>query len=311
MIMVRFHSSTRITLSFLQPIRAILLMQHIVIFVDNATSKKHTFHELRRTSIEVGRGLIKQWNWQKGDIMAVFAPNCADIATIMSATLWAGGIVCPINNLYTVGELASLLKSSGAKAITTHVSCLEVAREAALIVGLAHNRIILIGEPDPKEIGRHFSSLRDSTNTGESVNVNPKEDLAFLVYSSGTTGLPKGVMLSHENIVANILQSCTPEAAMINWKNDSMISFLPMFHIYGKLVSQILLKISQYIEQDTDILSRNPCFNFRPPPSRSHNAHHATIRPTEFLCQHPDQQDNNRIRRPTCCTSPCKESFAG
>lgn len=167
--------------------------------------------------------------------MALFAPNCADIAAIVSATHWAGGIVCPINNLYTVGELASLLKSSGAKALITHLSCLEVAREAAFIVGLPLNRTILIGERDPKKRIKHFSSLRDSTNVGEKVKINPSEDLAFLVYSSGTTGLPKGVMLSHENIVVNILQSCTPEAKRINWSNDSMISFLPMFHIYGKL----------------------------------------------------------------------------
>jgi 4-coumarate--CoA ligase len=185
--------------------------------------------------VEIGRGLLKQWNWQKGDITALFAPNCADIAAIVSATHWAGGIVCPINSLYTVVELASLLKSSGAKALITHLSCFEVAREAALIVGLPLNRIKLIGEPDPKESVKHFLSLRELAKVGERVKVNPNEDLAFLVYSSGTTGLPKGGMLSHENIVVNILQNCTPNANRINWSNDSMISFLPMFHIYSKL----------------------------------------------------------------------------
>jgi 4-coumarate--CoA ligase len=166
--------------------------------------------------------------------MALFSPNSADIGAIVSGTHWAGGIICPVNNLYTVGELASLLKSSGAKALTTHLTCLDIAREAALIVGLPLNRVILIGDPDPKGKTKHFSSLRDSTNIGGKVSINPKEDLSFLVYSSGTTGLPKGVMLSHENIVANILQQNTLETDTTTWQNDSMISFLPIFHIYGK-----------------------------------------------------------------------------
>ena len=57
--------------------------------------------------------------------------------------------------------------------------------------------------------------------------------MAFLVYSSGTTGLPKGVMLTHRNFVANMLQAEVVDQGSQNWKEDSMISFLPMFHIYG------------------------------------------------------------------------------
>ncbi len=177
---------------------------------------------------------------KKGDVMALFTPNSADIATITFGTLWAGGIVCPLNNFYTVEELASLLKSSGAKALATHISCLDVALAAALAVGLRQDRIILIGDTDPQGRVMHFSSLIAKYqrtlegSVSEKVQINPRKDLAFLVYISGTTGLPKGVTLSHENIVVNILQCCTPEAHMLDWHRDKLISLLPTFHVYGK-----------------------------------------------------------------------------
>lgn len=64
--------------------------------------------------------------------------------------------------------------------------------------------------------------------------INPKEDLAYLVYSSGTTGVPKGVMLTHENISANTVQKLVADGRGPDWRTDKSIGFLPMYHIYGK-----------------------------------------------------------------------------
>jgi long-subunit acyl-CoA synthetase (AMP-forming) len=144
-------------------------------------------------------------------------------------------VVCPFNNLYTVWELVSQLKSSEAKALATHVACLEVAREAALIVGLALDRIFLVGDPDSKGQFRHFSQIQATSTNIDKVVVNPEEDLAFLVFSSGTTGPPKGVMLTHSNIVANTLQSNVMDVGMTDWRKDGTLGFLPMYHIYGEL----------------------------------------------------------------------------
>lgn len=156
---------------------------------------------------------------------------------------WAGGIPSPANPGYTAEELSFQLKDSGAKALVTQYPLLDVARKAAKLAGIPQDRIILMGdERDKTMMFKHFSNIRNTsgaTRYRRSKATNPKKDLAFLVYSSGTTGYPKGVMLSHRNIVSNILMLKEGEAGNLTWnggkdKNgDSIIAFLPFYHIYG------------------------------------------------------------------------------
>lgn len=159
-------------------------------------------------------------------------PNSADVAPATFGTWFAGGVVCPVNHLYTTGELVSLLRTSQAKALVTNLSCLKVACEAASVVGLPLNRILLVGEHDPERRFQNFSSLQGPSSIKRVAN--KPGDLCFLVFSSGTTGLPKAVMLSHENIVANIIQFNAVDAGIFNWKTDRTLGFLPMYHIYGR-----------------------------------------------------------------------------
>lgn len=149
----------------------------------------------------------------------------------------------PANPCYTVDELAFQLENSGAKALVTQRAYLKVAVEAARRACIPEDRIILIGdEKDPSMKFKHFSSVRNiaGTNRYRRTKLHPKNDLAFLVYSSGTTGQPKGVMLCHENIVANILMGKAGEGGNLSWNGgadgtgDNLLAFLPFFHIYGK-----------------------------------------------------------------------------
>ncbi|POS77615.1 4-coumarate-CoA ligase 1 [Diaporthe helianthi] len=177
-----------------------------VLYVELATKRRFTFRAIHQAAEAFGRGLLEQWKWQKGDKLAVMTPNSADVAPLTFGTWFAGGVVCPVNYLYTTGELVSLLRTSQAKALVTNLACLKVACEAASIVGLPLDKILLVGDHDPERRFQHFSGLQGQSKSIKRV-ANKPSDLCFLVFSSGTTGLPKAVMLTHENLVANILQS--------------------------------------------------------------------------------------------------------
>ena len=214
-----------------------------VIYKDADTSRCYTYAQIKSTAIDFGKGLKSQWDWKKGDVLALFTPNCIDTPAIIWGTHWAGGIVSPANPGYTADELAFQLKDSGAVALVTQKPFHKVAVEAAKQVGIPEDRIILIGDERDESFNfKHFTSIRPLSGTQRyrRTKLNPKEDLAFLVYSSGTTGHPKGVMLCHENIVSNILMLKAGEAGNVTWnggsdgKGDRILAFLPFYHIYGR-----------------------------------------------------------------------------
>ncbi|OGM39869.1 phenylacetyl-CoA ligase [Aspergillus bombycis] len=213
-----------------------------IIYQDADTQRFYTYKTLKDAALAFGQGLKAVYDWRKGDVLALFTPNSIDTPVVMWGAHWAGGVVSPANPAYTTEELAFQLKNSGAKAVITQVPQLSVVREAAKQVNIPEDRIILIGDQrDPEARFKHFTSIRNISGASRyrKTKINPDKDLSFLVYSSGTTGVPKGVMLSHRNIIANSLQLAAGEAGHLTWnggadgKGDRVLAFLPFFHIYG------------------------------------------------------------------------------
>ncbi|PSN66243.1 4-coumarate-CoA ligase 2 [Corynespora cassiicola Philippines] len=227
-----------------------------VLYVDIKNKRESTLIDIKKAAERFGKGLLQHWDWHKGDVLALMTPNTPEVAAVTFGTLYAGGVVCPLNNLYTVDEAVSQLRLSKAKAFVTHRACLEVARKAAAMAGLPDDHILLVDDEDLKRGFLHFSSITSDAAGFNKVETDPNTDLAFLVYSSGTTGSPKGVMLTHKNMVANTIQYSSADPGSIEWKRDRVLGFLPMYHIYGLAVlilSPLYKGVSTFIMERFDL----------------------------------------------------------
>ncbi|MGZ4223270.1 MAG: AMP-binding protein [Solirubrobacteraceae bacterium] len=204
--------------------------------IDAPSGQTITYAQLVESVREVAAGLAER-GFGKGEVFAHFAPNCPQYAVAFHAVATVGGVNTTANPLLTAEELAAQLRDSGARLLVTVPEFVEKAMAAARQCGV--EEIFIYGEADG---AAPFASLR-AAGEPPLVAIDPAEDLVALPYSSGTTGLPKGVMLTHRNLVANICQV----AALVQVKEDGserarQVAVLPFFHIYG-LVSLMNLPL--------------------------------------------------------------------
>jgi acyl-CoA synthetase (AMP-forming)/AMP-acid ligase II len=195
--------------------------------IDIPTGRSVTYGELHEQVRRFAGGLAAR-GFGKGDTLAVFMPNTIEYAIAFHGTILTGGTVTTVNPVYNAEEVAFQLKDAGARFIVTIPQALDVAREAAGRVGL--EEIFVAGEAEGITT---MASIMESDPIDGEPDVDPRTDVAALPYSSGTTGHPKGVMLTHYNLVANIVQNQTPIAV---GEDDVFIGVLPFFHIYGMQV---------------------------------------------------------------------------
>ena len=172
---------------------------------------------------------------EKGDRVGLLAPNCVEFEIAFFGIIKVGAVVTTINSGYREREIAHQLDNSGAEVLVVHDSLLKMA-EAARDDAPALKRMVVI-EPTSRESDSFWGLIERSPATPPPVDIDAKEDLAALPYSSGTTGLSKGVMLTHFNMTANLRQFMErPGEALQQTEEDVLLVHLPLFHIYGMQV---------------------------------------------------------------------------
>jgi 4-coumarate--CoA ligase len=194
-------------------------------FVDGATGGTTTYREFDDAVRRQAGGWLES-GLAKGEVVAVMAPNRPEYGVVFHAVALAGGVVTTVNPTYTSGEVHHQLVDSGATRLVTVPMFLETA--TAAIADSDVKEVYVIGDADG------YASIASLAKAplAEQVPVE-LDDVVALPYSSGTTGLAKGVMLTHRNLVSNIEQTLgTVEMA----EDDAFVAVLPFFHIYGMQV---------------------------------------------------------------------------
>ena len=173
-------------------------------------------------------GGLQARGFGKGDVLALLAPNLPEYAVVFHGVALAGGAITTINPTYTAREMAHQISDARPRFMVTIGLFLDTAREAS--AGTTVEDVFVIGGTDVE--GVHDVAALFGEPLAEQVPVDP-DDVVALPYSSGTTGLSKGVMLTHRNLVANIAQSVS--AGEVG-EDESFVAALPFFHIYGMQV---------------------------------------------------------------------------
>ncbi|TKD70359.1 long-chain-fatty-acid--CoA ligase [Pseudalkalibacillus hwajinpoensis] len=218
--------------------------------------KELTFQELLSRSKRLANSL-RENGLEKGERVSIMLPNCPQAVISYYAVLMAGGVVVQTNPLYMERELEHQLSDSEAtmmicldlvlpkvlkvksKTVLQHIVVTKIQDYLPFPKNLLYPLIqkqkkqgLLVEMPSTAEIHTFQDWVAKGSNEDIELDVNPKEDLALLQYTGGTTGLAKGVMLTHFNLVVNTMQ-CKNWIPDAKYGEESVMGILPFFHVYG------------------------------------------------------------------------------
>ncbi|MET9380236.1 4-coumarate--CoA ligase family protein [Streptomyces sp. NPDC002928] len=193
--------------------------------VDGTDGTTLTYEQVDRFHRRVAAALAEA-GVRKGDVLALHSPNTVAFPIAFYAATRAGASVTTVHPLATPEEFAKQLRDSAARWIVTVSPLLESARRAAELAGGVQEIFVCDSAPGH----RSLIDMLASAAPDPVVDIDPTKDVAALPYSSGTTGIPKGVMLTHRQIATNLAQL---EPAIKAGPGDRILAVLPFFHIYG------------------------------------------------------------------------------
>jgi len=203
--------------------------------IDGPSGRVVTYRQLEDMIRRAAAGLTRR-GLRKGDVVGIYSPNCPEYVVVFHAVASLGAVNTTVNPTYTADELANQLRDCRARFLITVPPILDRAREAAARAGI--EEVFVIGAAEDV---RSLADLMDAPPSPPDVAIDPGQDLVVLPYSSGTTGLPKGVMLTHRHLVANLRQCEGMQGFECFGERDVVIAALPFFHIYGMVV---IMKLS-------------------------------------------------------------------
>ena len=200
-----------------------------IAIVDGASGAETTYRQLIG-QINLVAGALAARGIGLGDVVALHSPNVPAFAAVFHGILRSGATATTVNALYTGEEMGTQLSDSKARFLFTVSPLLAAAKDAASRAGIADDHVVVL---DGAEGHPSLRDLLTENNPAPQVRFDPAEQIAVLPYSSGTTGRPKGVILTHRNLVANVAQSLPLLGADAA---SRVLAVLPFFHIYGMTV---------------------------------------------------------------------------
>ncbi len=193
--------------------------------IDSPTGRTLTYAQLAALVPRVAAGLAAR-GCGKGDVCAIFSPNLPEYAVAFHAAALIGAVITPVYPLYTPAELARQLNTVGARYLFTAAPFLPVVQAARAETNV--REVYVFGASAAG--AQPFELLLGYGDTPPQVEIDPANDLVALPFSSGTSGLPKGVMLTHHNMVASLSQL---DAVGAIKETDRLICVVPCAHLYG------------------------------------------------------------------------------
>ena len=205
-----------------------------------------TYGEVKLRSDRFARALVAQ-GISKGDRVAIMLPNCPQYVIAAFAVLRVGAVVVNVNPTFTPPEILHILKDSGVRGVVTLDGLAPVVlalRDQSNVTGVIVTSLAeysVDGAPPPAVDGaQSFTGLIDFAPSGDTPRpAITSDDLAVLQYTGGTTGTPKGAMLTHGNIFANVVQHATWRHPVLVRGDARYLLVIPFFHIYAFTVGMM------------------------------------------------------------------------